>query len=116
VQYWTIIVLSLAIPAAALLGEDTNAAVVTNATLVSLGLLGFGAFALFDLDGVQDVGQLACGLWLMASPLWLDYSDAELRYVHVLSGAVPVLLATYNCWLDRPLPSGSLGEKPVDRN
>ena len=103
-QYWTCVALSLVIPMVSLLGEASNTTVVTNATLVSLGLLGFGAFALFDLDGVQDIGQLGCGLWLMASPLWLNYSDAELRYVHFLSGTVPVLLAMYNGWHDRAAP------------
>lgn len=99
-QYWLAIALSLAIPAAALFGEASNATVVMNAALVSLGLLGFGGFALLDWNGVLDIGQVACGLWLATSALWLDYSDSELRYVHLLLGASVALLAIYNRWRD----------------
>jgi hypothetical protein len=87
-RYWTNIALSLAIPAGALLGEASNTDVVTNATLVSLGLLA-GAFALFEREGVQDAGQLVCGSWLVVSSLWLHYSNVELRYVHFMSGSWP---------------------------
>jgi hypothetical protein len=99
-QYWGNIGLSLAIPVSALLGEDGNEAVVTNAAVVSLCLLGFGAFSLFDRYGVQDVGQVLCGSWLAVSSFWLNYSDGELRHAHFLLGVIPAVLATYNHWRD----------------
>ena len=92
----------------ALLGERSNADVIMNSALVSFWLLAFGAFAIVGLHQWQDVGHVVCGLWLMASPLLLDYSDSELRYVHFGLGAVPVVLAFYNSrkdWRERDLQS-----------
>ena len=100
-QYWTMIALSLVIPATTLLNDGSNIDVPMNAALVSLGLLTFAALALFDLYPWQDLGQLACGTWLMGSSLMLSYSTGGLRYVHFGLGAMPVLLALYNLWRDR---------------
>ena len=96
-QYWSIVGLSIIIPAAALLGESSNVNVPMNATLLSLALLGSTVFELAGLHRWQDVSGLIGGIWLATSPWVFGYADAgQLRFWHVGSGALLVLLAMFN--------------------
>jgi SPW repeat len=100
-QHWSIIVLGILIPAAALLGESTDIDVPMNATLLSLVLLGSTVFEVAGLHRCQDVSEFVCGAWLVVSPFAFGYADAgQLRYWHVASGALLMLLAIFNLWKD----------------
>ena len=100
-QHWSIIALGILIPAAALLGELSHIDVPMNAALLSLVLLGSTVFEVAGLHWCQDASEFACGAWLVVSPFAFGYANAgQLRYWHVASGALLMLLATYNLWKD----------------
>jgi len=104
VQYWSVIALSLVIPAAALLGETSDVSIPMNATLLSLVLLGSTVFELAGLHRLQDISRLLGAIWLIASPFAFGYADAgQLRYWHLASGALLALLTTINLWEDSKL-------------
>ena len=102
VQHWSIVVLGIFIPAAALLGESSDIAVPMNATLLSLILLGSTAFEFLRLPRWQDASEFICGVWLIGSPFAFGYDRVgQLRYWHIASGVLLIVLAVFNLWKDR---------------
>ena len=101
-QHWSIVVLGILIPAAALIGESSDIDVPMNATLLSLVLLGSTAFEMLRLHRWQDAIEFICGVWLIGSPFVLGYDRVgQLRYWHIASGTLLILLAVFNFWKDR---------------
>lgn len=96
-QHWSILVIALAITAVTLNHNPSSFDIQMNAALVSLTLLLSTAFELVGLHIWQDASELLCGLWIAASPY--AYAEVgELRYWHLLLGAVLAMLATINIW------------------
>ena len=101
-QHWSIVVIGILIPAAALLGESVDINVPLNASLLSLVLLASTAFELMRLHRLQDASELICGIWLIGSPFAFGYNrDGQLRYWHIAAGTLLILLALFNLWKDR---------------
>lgn len=100
-QHWSIITVAIVITAAALMGEASDVDVAMNAALLSLVLLVSTAFELVGLHFCQDTSELLCGVWIAGSPFVLGYAyTGQLRYWHFASGALLVLLATFNLCKD----------------
>ena len=79
------------------------------------GMLVFGLAQLeyVALQRWEEVGEIALGLWLIASPLILGYSgDDLLRAWHVALGAIIVLLGALQLWQDWRLSEQDLANHP----
>jgi hypothetical protein len=75
-------------------GQVANQTVVHNALLVGFLVLTLAALEQLDLHRWEEAGEIACGLWLMASPLIFNYADCgALKDWHFALGAVVMLLA-----------------------
>jgi len=80
---------------------------IVPAVLVNSGLTGLAVLALAQLELVrlrrwEEVAQLACGLWLSASPFIFDYAHQDhLRFWHWTLGAGVSVLALLELWQDR---------------
>jgi hypothetical protein len=92
-----------------LAGETTDEDVVLNTAQVGLLILGLAAFELVEPSRWEEIGQLACGLWLMASPFILAYADAgQLGNWHIALGMVVVSLASLGLWQEWQLTDEEL--------
>jgi hypothetical protein len=78
-----------------------------NAVAVSLVLLVFSAFELFNWLAWQAFGALACGFWLTASPFIIEYSGEALQYSHFTLGMLLSAFAAFNLWMGRIRTIGS---------
>lgn len=98
-QQWSFVALGILITIAALLSESLDINVPMNAALLSLVLLSSTAFELVRLHRWQDGCGFLCGIWSVVSPFAFGYAEAgQLRYWHVASGALLMLLASFNFW------------------
>lgn len=94
-----------------LAGQHEDQAVMWNALLVGVLVLGLAQLEYVSLQRWEEVGEIACGLWLMASPLIFGYADAgELRYWHIVLGAIVALLAALELWQDWKLSEQELAQ------
>ena len=107
---WVGIVLGLLIVLSPMLaGQQDNQVMMWNAMLIGVLVLALAAFELVDLHRWEEVGEIACGLWLIASPYAFGYADAgTLQYWHFGMGAVVVLLAAMELWQDWTLSDQEL--------
>jgi hypothetical protein len=81
--------------------EPTVPIVVLNSGLVGLAVLALAQLELVRLRRWEEVAQLACGLWLLASPFMLHYAHQDhLRIWHWVLGAAVSLLAAFELWQD----------------
>jgi len=65
-----------------------------------------------ELAGLQrweEVGEIACGLWLIVSPFVFGYAGT-LRYSHFALGALVALLAVAELWQDWKLSEKELAQ------
>ena len=75
--------------------------VVMNAVIVGLIVLSLAGIEIVVLRASEEWLELACGLWLTASPFVFGYaSSGELRYWHFVLGALVVRLAVMELWQD----------------
>jgi hypothetical protein len=94
-----------------LVGEQEHSTIMWNTTLIALLMLVLATFELVDLHRWEEVGEIACGLWLIASPFTFGYAEAGmLRYWHFALGAIVVLLALLELWQDWRLSDKQLAE------
>jgi ABC-type branched-subunit amino acid transport system permease subunit len=81
--------------------EQGVPAIAWNAVLVGVLVLAFAELEYVSLQRWEEVGEIALGLWLIASPFIFGYADAGvLRHWHFLFGALVVVLATLELWQD----------------
>ena len=74
--------------------QEDNQSVMWNAIIIGALVLSLAAFELVDLHRWEEIGEIACGLWLIASPYIFGYvGTGMLQYWHFGLGAVVVLLA-----------------------
>jgi O-antigen/teichoic acid export membrane protein len=91
-----------------LAGETGHQAVNFNAAAVGILVLALAAFELVDLHRWEETGEIALGLWLIASPFTFGYADGTLALWHYALGAVVVLLALLELWQDWRLSAREL--------
>jgi hypothetical protein len=92
-----------------LAGQEDNEMVMFNAGLIGVLVIALGAVELVDLHRWEETGEIACGLWLVASPYIFGYAGM-LQYWHFGLGAVVVLLAAAELWQDWRLTDKELGQ------
>jgi hypothetical protein len=102
-----------------LAGETADEEVVLNAAQIGLLILGLAAFGLVEPSRWEEIGQLACGLWLALSPFIFAYADAgQLGNWHIGLGIVVMSLASLELWQDWQLADEELARSlsSLDRN
>jgi SPW repeat len=93
-------------------GETSHEAAVLNAAQIGVLVIGLAVFELVNLRRWGEVGQLACGIWLTASPFVFSYADAgQLRYWHFFLGSLLMMLAVLELWQDRKLHPHKLSDR-----
>lgn len=81
--------------------EPTVPVVVLNSTLTGLAVLALAQLELVRLRRWEEFAQLACGLWLCASPFIFHYARQDhLRFWHWALGAAVAILAVFELWQD----------------
>jgi hypothetical protein len=81
--------------------EPTVPAVLLNSALTGLAVLMIAQLELVRLRRWEEIAQVACGLWLSASPFIFDYAHHDhLRIWHWTLGAVVSALALFELWQD----------------
>jgi SPW repeat-containing protein len=81
--------------------EPAVPAVLLNSGLTGLAVLALAQLELVRLRLWEEIAQLACGLWLSASPFIFDYSHQDhLRFWHWALGAIVSVLALLELWQD----------------
>ena len=85
-----------------LAGQQDNPAMLGNALLIGLLVFGLAQLTYLSQTRWEEIGEIACGLWLIASPFMFGYADSgALRSWHFLLGAAVVLIAALELWQDR---------------
>ena len=75
--------------------QQSDPAVMWNAVLVGALVLVLAQLEYVSLQRWEEIGEIALGLWLIASPFIFGYAEAgPLRYWHFVLGAIIALLAT----------------------
>ena len=84
-----------------LAGQQDDPAILGNALLVGLLVFGLAELTYVSLTRWEEIGEIACGLWLIASPFTFGYADSgALRSWHFLLGTAVVLIAALQLWQD----------------
>ena len=92
-----------------LAGQQSDQSVMWNGILVGSLVLALAAVELVDLHRWEESGEIACGLWLIASPYIFGYAGTgTLQYWHFGLGAAVVLLAAVELWQDWTLSDKEL--------
>ena len=93
-------------------GDASHEAVVLNAAQIGVLVLGLAVFERVNLRRWGELGQLACGIWLTASPFVFGYADAgQLRYWHFALGPLLTMLAALELWHDWMLQPHKLSDQ-----
>jgi O-antigen/teichoic acid export membrane protein len=81
--------------------EPVVPVVLLNSGLTGLAVLALAQLELVRLRRWEEMAQLACGLWLTASPSIFHYAHQDhLRLWHWALGAVVSTLAVFQLWQD----------------
>jgi O-antigen/teichoic acid export membrane protein len=81
--------------------EPVVPAVLLNSGLIGLAVLVLAQLELVHLRRWEELAQLACGLWLSASPFTFDYAHQDhLRLWHWVLGSIVSVLALLELWQD----------------
>ena len=79
--------------------EFLSGRVYTNAAVVGLLVFMLAQFEFIRTRRGEELGELACGLWLLASPFVFGYAmQSQLRIWHWGLGAAIVALAAFEYW------------------
>jgi hypothetical protein len=79
---------------------DPGVAVFISAGLAGTLITMLALLELMSLERWEEVLELACGLWVVVSPLVFGYGGT-LRFVHFVLGAAVAVLALLELWQDR---------------
>ncbi len=94
-----------------LAGQTDNQVVMWITIAVGIWVVQFAGLQLVDLERSEEAGLMVCGLWLIASPFVLGYSDSgTLLYWHYALGSIVVLLAVLELWQDWKLSDKELAK------
>ena len=84
-----------------LAGEVQTPVIAWNAVLVGALVLALAILEFADMRNWEKTGEVACGLWLIASPFVFGYANGgELRYWQFALGAAVIVLAAFELWQD----------------
>jgi len=84
----------------ALAGTEATTAATISAGLVGVIIIALALLEIMALQRWEEVLELACGLWIVVSPLVQVYGG-PLRLAHVLLNGVLAALALLELWQDR---------------
>ena len=79
---------------------ETTTIVTVNAGICGVFIVGLALVEFMSLQRWEEVLELACGGWIMASPFVLQYGN-DLRLIHLILGGGIVILALFELWQDR---------------
>ncbi len=79
---------------------DTTTMTAVNAGLFGVFIAGLALVEFMSPQRWEEVLELACGGWIMASPFVLQYGN-DLRLIHLILGGGVVFLALFELWQDR---------------
>ena len=86
---------------------------ILNTFVVGMLVFGLAQLEYVALQRWEEVGEIALGLWLIASPFIFGYSgDDMLRAWHIALGAIVVLLGALQLWQDWRLSDQELANHP----
>jgi len=80
--------------------DGTNTVITANAGIFGVLIVGLALVEYMSLERWEEILELACGGWIMASPFVMQYGDS-LRLIHLILGGGVVFLALYELWQDR---------------
>ncbi|WP_193367641.1 SPW repeat domain-containing protein [Pelagibius marinus] len=84
----------------ALTAGDLAAAASISAGLAGVLITMLALLEIMSLQRWEEVLELACGLWVVVSPLVFGYGGT-LRLAHFVLGAAVAVLALFELWQDR---------------
>jgi O-antigen/teichoic acid export membrane protein len=88
--------------------EPVVPSVVLNSALIGLAVLALAQLELVRLRRWEEIAQLACGIYLFASPFIFHYAHQHhLRLWHWALGAAVAILALFELWQDWSDPTKS---------
>jgi hypothetical protein len=79
---------------------DPGVAVFISAGLAGTLIIMLALLELMSLERWEELLELACGLWVVVSPLVFGY-DGTLRLAHFVLGGAVAVLALLELWQDR---------------
>lgn len=91
-------------------GGTQDRTIVLNAAVIGVVVLALAAFEFVSLRRGEELAELACGLWLMASPFVFGYAGSQLAIWHFALGALVALLALLEYWQDWTLSDDELAK------
>ena len=95
-----------------LAGQQVSQVVAWNGIIIGALVILLAILELTVLQRWEEVCEIACGLWLIASPfLWRYAVSGTLRYWHFVLGALVVLLAVWELWQDWKLSARQLSKR-----
>jgi hypothetical protein len=80
-----------------LVNEISHGTALTNAAIAGLVILMLAELDLVAVRRWAEVGLLACGAWVAASPFVLGYGG-QLRPLQVVVGGLVALLGAFELW------------------
>ncbi len=83
-----------------LVGAEVSPIVSISAGLAGVLITSLALLEIMSLQRWEEVLELACGLWVVVSPLVFGYGG-PLRLAHFLLGAAVGILALLELWQDR---------------
>ena len=93
--------------------DAERSTLILNTFVVGMLVFGLAQLEYVALQRWEEVGAIALGLWLIASPFILGYSgDDMLRAWHVALGAIVALLGALQLWQDWRLSDQELTNHP----
>jgi hypothetical protein len=94
-----------------LAGEQGDQAVMWNAVIVGALVIALAALELAGLQRWEEVGEIACGLWLIVAPFVFGYAGAgTLRFWHFVLGVLVAIVAAVELWQDWRLSDKELAQ------
>ena len=90
-----------------LTGQTGQNVVIWNAVIIGTLVLVLAVLQLASLQLWEEVGEILCGLWLIASPFNFGYAGTLATW-HFILGAVVILLAAIELWQDWNLSDDEL--------
>ncbi|WP_311966875.1 SPW repeat domain-containing protein [Bradyrhizobium australiense] len=93
--------------------DAERSTMILNTFVVGMLVFGLAQLEYVALQRWEEVGEIALGLWLAASPFILGYAgDEMLRAWHVALGGIVVVLGALQLWQDWRLSDQELANHP----
>ena len=93
-----------------LAGQPDNPAVLGNALLVGLFVFGLAELTYVSLTRWEEIGEIACGIWLIASPFTFGYAGSGALATGISSLAPLWWCSLAELWQDWKLSEKELAQ------